>query len=1483
MEDFWNIFCDDSACSSFGGKPLCFDFEFLKDPSSCINHLLIIFLDMLLLLVFAFVIIHKCFLRPIHQGQNRVERYSKLQLLSAITSGCLGLSHLCFCIWILCEKLRKNLTVFPLSSWLLELLQGSTWMLVGLSTSLSLKQLPKTWLRVFSILIFFVSSVLCAFSLSYAFSSKELSLKIALDVLSFLGAFLLLFSTYKASKYEDNDSEINGSLYAPLDSQVNDDDDLIDHISVTPFEKAGFFSRMSFWWLNPLMKRGQEKTLEDEDIPKLREPDRAKACYSLFIDQLNMRKEKSPSSPSSVLWILILCHRREILVSGFFAFLKVLTLSSCPLLLNAFILVAEGNTSFKYEGYLLAISLLFTKILESLSQRQWYFRSRLIGMKVRSLIIAAIYKKQLRLSDSTKLVHSSGEIMNYVNVDAYRIGEFPFWFHQTWTTVLQLCIATVILFRAIGLATVASLVVIVLTVVLNTPLARLQHKFLSKLLLAQDERLKACSEALVNIKVLKLYAWEIHFKNSIKNLRIVELKWLSSVLLQNACSVILFWFSPILVSTATFTACYIMKVPLHANNVFTFVATLCLVQDPISTIADVIGVIIQAKVSFSRVVKLLEAPELCTTNVRKTCYDEKLKGSIFINSSDFSWEDDLLKPTIANINLNVSVGQKIAICGEVGSGKSTLLAAILGEVPNTKGKIEVYGKFAYVSQTAWIQKGTIQENILFGSPLDAQRYQESLRRSSLMKDLELFPFGDLTEIGERGVNLSGGQKQRIQLARALYQNADVYLLDDPFSAVDAHTAKKLFHEYILEGLAKKTVLLVTHQVDYLPAFDSILLMLDGKIQQGGTYNDLLTFSQEFKDIVNSYKKTGGTYQLADVTSTRIHSKSNKEMKQYFIEKNFNDINGDEFIKEEEREKGNTGLKPYLHYLNQKKGYIYFFISSLSHFMFMICQILQNSWMAASVDNPQVSTLKLITIYLLIGITSTIFVIMRSLFAAALGFQSSKNLFRHLTNSLFSASMSFYDTTPLGRILSRVSLDMSIVDLDIAFNFTYYVASSTMNHYANIIVLSSVAWQVLLLCIPMVYVTIHLQRHYYACAKELMRMNGTTKSSVANHVAETFVGAMTIRAFEEEDRFVEKNFDLIDVNTSAFFHSFASNEWLIQRLEVIYAVVLASAALCITLLPLGTFTSGFIGMVLSYGLLLNTSVVYSTQYQCILANYIVSVERINQYTHIQSDMQEVIEGNHPPLNWPNAGNVEIKNLKIQYRPNGPFVLHGITCKFEGGHKIGIVGRTGSGKSTLIGALFRLVEPTRGNIIVDGIDISSICLHDLRSSFGIIPQDPTLFIGTVRYNLDPLSQHSDQEIWEVIRKCQLQEVVEDKGGLDSSVVENGRNWSIGQRQLFSLGRALLRKSRILVLDEATASIDNATDLILQNTIRTEFVGCTVITVAHKIPTVMDCDMILSISDGTLVEYDEPLKLMKREQSLFGNLVREYWSHFQFAESH
>ncbi|KAL5577869.1 hypothetical protein UlMin_019568 [Ulmus minor] len=1469
MEDLWTLFCGDST-----GEP---PFEFVSHPSSCTTHALIICFDFVLFIMLIFTMIHKSYSKFVGVPA-RFQGFSTVQIVSSILNGCLGSAYLFLGIWTLEEKLRITKIALPLNWWFLYLSQALTSLLVALTVSIKVEQLPRTPVRLLSIAAFLFAAFVCTLSVLAAILGRGVSVKIVLDVLSLPGAILLLLCAYKSCK--DEESVIQNGIYSPLNNEANETGKG-DNSITSLFSRAGFFSKFSFWWLNQLMKRGREKTLEDEDIPKLREEDRAESCYLLFLELLDKQKQSDPSSQPSMLKIIILIHWKEILVSGFFALLKVLTLSAGPLLLNAFILVAEGKQSFEYEGYVLAISLFFSKTVESISQRQWYFRSRIIGLKVRSLLTAAIYKKQLRLSNSAKLIHSGGEIMNYVTVDAYRIGEFPFWFHQTWTTSFQLCIALVILFQAVGLATIAAMVAIALTVLCNTPLAKLQHKFQSKLMTAQDERLKATSEALVNMKVLKLYAWEKHFKNVIENLRKVEHKWLSAVQSRKAYNLFLFWSAPVLISTATFGTCYFLKIPLHASNVFTFVATLRLVQDPIRSIPDVIGVVIQAKVAFARIVKFLEAPELETAKVPGKINMESVNHNIIIKSADFSWEGNSSKPTLRNINLLVHPGDKVAICGEVGSGKSTLLAAILGEVPMVHGNIQVFGKMAYVSQTAWIQTGTIQDNILFGSPMDSERYRETLERCSLVKDFELLPYGDLTEIGERGVNLSGGQKQRIQLARALYQNADIYLLDDPFSAVDAHTASSLFNEYVLEALSLKTVLLVTHQVDFLPAFDSVLLMSDGEILQEAPYHQLLSSSQEFQDLVNAHKETAGSERLADMSSGEKQGTSGGEIRKSYVGKQFKAPMGDQLIKQEERETGDIGLKPFKQYLNHNKAYLYFSLSMLTHIAFVIGLIAQNSWMAAGVDNPRVSTLKLIIVYLLMGLASTVVLLFRSLFTVVFGLESSKSIFSKLLHSLFRAPMSFYDSTPLGRILSRVSVDLSIVDIDVPYSLVFALGAF-INVVANLGVLAFITWQVLLVSIPTIYLAFQLQRYYFSTAKELMRINGTTKSSVANHLAESVAGAMTIRAFEEEERFFKKNLDLIDVNASPFFHSFAANEWLIQRLEILSATVLASAALCMVLLPPETLSSGFIGMALSYGLSLNNSLVLSIQNQCTIANYIISVERLHQYMDIPSEAPEVIEENRPPANWPDVGKVEIRDLQIRYRANAPLVLHGISCTFAGGHKIGIVGRTGSGKTTLIGALFRLVEPTGGRIIVDGINISTIGLHDLRSRFGIIPQDPTLFNGTVRYNLDPLSQHSDKKIWEVLGKCQLREAVQEKeGGLDSLVVDDGSNWSMGQRQLFCLGRALLRRSRVLVLDEATASIDNATDTILQKTIRTEFADCTVITVAHRIPTVMDCTMVLAMSDGQVVEYDEPMKLMKREGSLFGKLVKEYWSHLQSAE--
>ncbi|XP_062228125.1 ABC transporter C family member 10-like isoform X2 [Phragmites australis] len=1342
------------------------------DSSTCMNHLLVLGTAALIVIILALQLLIKILKRR-GTARQLVVLNSPLQLAGVVFNGCLGLIYLGLGLWMLGSNFSHDASVYLIHWWLVTLSQGLSLILISFAFSIRAPFLGVTFARFWSVVLTVYAAFVCCSSIVYMVTDKAITTKSCLDVLFLPGALLLLAYGIWDIK-EDGCEGIESALYKPLNTETVDD--MADSEShVTPFAKAGFFSVMSFWWLNPLMKMGYEKPLEEKDMPLLGASDRAYNQYLMFLEKLNIKKQLQPHATQSVFWTIVSCHKSGIMVSGFFALLKVLAISSGPLLLKAFINVSLGKESFKYEGFVLAATMFFCKCCESLSQRQWYFLTRKLGLQVRSFLSAAIYKKQQKLSNLAKMKHSSGEIMNYVTVDAYRIGEFPYWFHQTWTTSVQLCIALVILYSAVGIAMIASLAVIIITVLCNAPLAKLQHKFQSKLMEAQDARLKAMLESLIHMKVLKLYAWETHFKKVIEGLREIEYKWLSAFQLRKAYNSFLFWSSPVLVSAATFLACYLLKIPLDASNVFSFVATLRLVQDPIRQIPDVIGVVIQAKVAFTRITKFLDAPELNGQVRKKYCVGTEYP--IVINSCNFSWNENPSKPTLKNINLVVKAGEKVAICGEVGSGKSTLLASVLGEVQKTEGTIQVCGKIAYVSQNAWIQTGTVQDNILFGSKMDRQRFQETLERCSLVKDLEMLPYGDRTQIGERGVNLSGGQKQRVQLARALYQNADTYLLDDPFSAVDAHTATSLFNDYVMGALSDKTVLLVTHQVDFLPVFDSILLMSDGEIIRSAPYQDLLAYCQEFQNLVNAHKDTIGVLDINKVPPHRAKEISIKDT---------NDIHGsryiesveqspvDQLIKTEEREMGDTGLKPYILYLRQNKGFLYASLCVISHIIFVSGQISQNTWMAANVQNPDVSTLKLISVYIAIGICTMFFLLSRSFAVVVLGVQTSRSFFSQLLNSLFRAPMSFFDCTPLGRVLSRVSSDLSIVDLDVPFAFMFSISAS-LNAYSNLGVLAVVTWQVLFVAVPTIVLAIRLQRYYLASAKELMRINGTTKSALANHLGESVSGAITIRAFEEEDRFFEKNLELVDKNAGSYFYNFAATEWLIQRLETMSAAVLSFSAFVMALLPQGTFSPGFVGMALSYGLSLNISFVFSIQNQCQLANQIISVERVNQYMDIPSEAAEIIEENRPSPDWPQVGRVELKDLKV------------------------------------------------------------------------------------------------------LDKCQLLEAVQEKEqGLDSLVVEDGSNWSMGQRQLFCLGRALLRRCRILVLDEATASIDNATDAVLQKTIRTEFKDCTVITVAHRIPTVMDCTMVLAMRDGKVVEYDKPTKLMETEGSLFRELVKEYWSY-------
>ncbi|KAI5396777.1 ATP-binding cassette sub- C member 8, variant 2 [Lathyrus oleraceus] len=930
-------------------------------------------------------------------------------------------------------------------------------------------------------------------------------------------------------------------------------------------------------------------------------------------------------------------------------------------------------------------------------------------------------------------------------------------------------------------------------------------------------------------------------KNLLQSLRDKEFVWLPKVQTLKAFGSFLYWMSPTVISAVVFIGCAVTKsAPLNAETIFTVLATLRNLAEPVRMVPEALSIMIQVKVSFDRLNRFLLDEELNNDDSERK-FKECSVNAVEIQDGNFIWDHESVSPTLADVNLEIKWRHKIAVCGPVGAGKSSLLYAILGEIPKISGTVNVGGTFAYVSQSSWIQSGTVQDNILFGKPMDRTRYEKAIKACALDKDINDFSHGDLTEIGQRGINLSGGQKQRIQLARAVYNDADTYLLDDPFSAVDAHTAAILFNDCVMTALREKTVILVTHQVEFLSEVDTILVMEGGKVIQSGSYESLLTAGTTFELLVSAHKDT-----ITELNQDNKHKRgsdnevlSNPQSSHgFYLTKNqsegeissIKDPIGTQLTQEEEKVIGNVGWKPFWDYIDYSKGTFMVCFIMLALFAFMAFQTASTFWLAIAIEIPKVTNATLIGVYTLVSFASAAFVYVRSYLTALLGLKASTAFFSKFTTAIFNAPILFFDSTPVGRILTRVSSDLSILDFDIPYSITV-VASVAFEILVIICIMVSVTWQVLIVAVPAMVASIYIQQYYQATARELIRINGTTKAPVMNFASETSVGVVTVRAFNMVDRFFKTYLTLVDTDASLFFHSNAAMEWVVLRIEALQNMTVITASLLIILLPHG---------------------------------YVAPVEP-----------PAIVDNNRPPSSWPSKGRIDLQGLEIRYRPNAPLVLKGITCTFKEGSRVGVVERTGSGKSTLISALFRLVEPSRGDILIDGLNICSMGLKDLRMKLSIIPQEPTLFKGSIRTNLDPLGLYSDDDIWKAIEKCQLKETISKLPSLlDSSVSDEGGNWSLGQRQLFCLGRVLLKRNKILVLDEATASIDSATDAILQRVIREEFEECTVITVAHRVPTVIDSDMVMVLSYGKLMEYDEPSKLMDTNSS-FSKLVAEYWS--------
>ncbi|KAL3364734.1 hypothetical protein AABB24_013490 [Solanum stoloniferum] len=1343
-------------------------------------------------------------------------------------------------------------------------------------------------LRVWWGVLFFVSCYCLVIDLVYG---KKIQFWVPDVVYTVMGLFFCVVGFLVRKESEGNILEeplLNGSVVNGIESKKSSGDQ-----TVTPYANANIFSLFTFSWMRPLISAGYKKTLDLEDVPQLHSDDSVRGTFPIFREKLeSVGGGGGNSNRVTTLMLvkaLIYTAWKEIALSAFFVLLYTSASYIGPYLIDTLVQYLNGKRDFDNEGYLLVATFFVAKLVESLAQRHWFFKVQQGGYRARAALVAKIYNKGLTLSCQSKQSHTSGEIINFMTVDAERIGDFGWYMHDPWMVIIQVGLALLILYKNLGLASIAAFVATVLVMLLNIPLGSLQEKFQEKLMESKDKRMKATSEVLRNMRILKLQAWEMKFLSRILDLRSIEADWLKKYVYTSATTTFVFWVSPTFVSVAAFGAAMLMGIQLESGKILSALATFRILQEPIYNLPDTISMIAQTKVSLDRIASFLSLEDLQPDVIEKLP-----KGSsdvaVEIVDGNFAWDASSSTPLLKDVNLRVLNGMRVAICGTVGSGKSSLLSSILGEMPKLSGTIKLSGTKAYVAQTPWIQSGKIEENIIFGKEMQREKYDKVLEACSLKKDLEILSFGDQTVIGERGINLSGGQKQRIQIARALYQDADVYLFDDPFSAVDAHTGTHLFTECIMGLLNSKTVLYVTHQVEFLPAADLILVMKDGKISQAGKYNDLLKLGSDFMELVGAHQEAltaidtvkGEALRKSEESSGMTGDNSTVQDKQTSDCQNgkVDDTDGQkgQIVQEEEREKGSVSFSVYWKYITTAYGGALVPIVLLAQTGFQLLQIGSNYWMAwatpVSKNDPSpVGSSTLIIVYVALGIASALCIFARSMLLVTAGYETASLLFHKMHHCIFRAPMSFFDATPSGRILNRASTDQSAIDLNIPFQVGSF-AFTIIQLIGIIAVMSQVAWQVFIVFIPVIAICIWLEQYYIPAARELARLNGTCKAPVIQHFAETISGSSTIRSFDQESRFQDASMRLIDNYSRPKFHTAAAMEWLCMRLDMLSLITFAFALIFLISLPVGTINPSVAGLAVTYGLNLNVLQAWVVWNLCMMENKIISVERILQYAGLPSEPPLIIESSRPDPNWPSRGEVEFNNLQVRYAPHMPLVLRGLTCTFFGGKKTGIVGRTGSGKSTLIQTLFRIVDPVAGQIKIDGTNISSIGLHDLRSRLSIIPQDPTMFEGTVRSNLDPLEEHSDDQIWEVLDKCQLgDEVRKKEGKLYSTVSENGENWSVGQRQLVCLGRVLLKKSKVLVLDEATASVDTATDNLIQQTLRLHFTDSTVITIAHRITSVLDSDMVLLLEHGLIAEYDTPGKLLENESSLFAKLVAEY----------